>query len=285
MDLQEKLASITDELGVQRADVFNDILRLNKQVTPRKPVYTHRLEPVENKVTLIPLADMHLGHRESLREKVAEAVEMILRTPGCYTVILGDAVENATKVSVGLGIYEEDMHLRDQMHLLVDLLRPLVDAGRLLGIHTGNHEFRSSILLGINPMELIASQLNVPYLDYQGFHQILVGEQEYQMMSTHGVGCGRTTGSKVNSVERMADVAPLMDLFIAGHTHIRHTHDDVRYVMQGGKLIPMKRYYVICGSFISYFGGYPEMKVLSPSSTGVTMIEFYADQHNIRVSI
>lgn len=285
MSLSEKLEKVTSELGIGTDTLLSEIAELNRQQDQRKQVYVKDDFNIRNgKISLIPLADFHIGNRQACTQKIRSFVDLISRYDHLYTILLGDAAETATRSSVGLGMYEEDMHLREQLLYLGELLQPIAQQGKLLGVHTGNHEFRSAVLSGINPMEFLASNLNVPYLGYQGFYSLQVGDQVYHMGSTHGMGSGRTTGAKVNVSERMAQVNPMCHLYLSGHSHIRSVHDGVKYyINQDNQLQSIKQYYVICGSFLGYFGGYAEQHVLSPSSIGAVQVDLYADSHDVQV--
>ncbi len=286
--LRDKLYKITNELGVNaNVESFDDIIELNRQPKSKKRVYVKDDFKIKRgKVSLVPLADIHLGNKSCDIDKLKSFIDYIGREEECYTILLGDIAENATKTSVGLGMYEEDMHLREQLVLLRRLLQPLADKGKILGIHTGNHEFRSTILTGISPMEILSSQLDVPYLEYQGHYVLKVGKQKYKLMSSHGIGSGRTTGAKINAAERLAEINPMCHLYISGHTHIKHAHEKVKYYIgEDDQLKSLKQYYAVCGSFLEYFGGYPEMQLLPPSSMGAVKIDLYADHHDIQISL
>lgn len=283
-EIAQRFKAITSELNTDRVQVFDELMQINRQRSPRKHVYTRSFNPEQGKITLIPIGDAHLGHANAETQMLQDLIQYIVDTPDCYVIVLGDMLENATRTSVGMGIFTEDIHLRDQIMLATEILEPLAESNRLLGVHTGNHEFRNAILTGLNPMELVATQLGVPYLGYQAYYVINVGSQTYRVMSSHGVGSGRTTGAKANASERMADVAPLMHLYLSGHTHIKHAHEMLKYyVDENNQLCALKQFYVTCGSFMSYFGDYAEMQILPPHTTGVPKIDCYRDTHNMTV--
>jgi hypothetical protein len=154
-------------------------------------------------------------------------------------------------------------------------------------MHPGNHEFRSACLVGVDPIELLAHMLEVPYLGYQGYTSIKVKEQVYHIMSFHGAGGGGTSGSKVNVVEKLTNINPACDLYLAGHTHFKSVHDAVTYTIDDttSTLVPRRQLFVSTGSFLDYFGGYAEMKALKPSSIGAVIIDLYGDDKYINAMI
>jgi hypothetical protein len=47
---------------------------------------------------------------------------------------------------------------------------------------------------------------------------------------------------------------------------------------------PYIKHYVVCGSFLEYWGTYPEMKLLQPSFTGVAVIKLDSETKYIQVT-
>jgi hypothetical protein len=162
----------------------------------------------------------------------------------------------------------------------------------LLGIHIGNHEYRIPKEVGLSPAEILATELGVPYLGFQGYHVLKVNSlqtnqtQVYNMMSYHGTGAGSTIGSLVNAAERGDKVCTNCDLYISGHTHAKNFHVKTVFNLDQAtaSLVPFNRYYVICGSFLEYWGSYAEMKLLPPQETGAVMITLNSSKKEIKIS-
>jgi hypothetical protein len=239
-----------------------------------------------NGLTIVPITDVHLGSKHANVPYFKAFCEYILSTPNCVTILNGDLAETATKISVGAGMFEEDIPIPAQLNALYEILKPLADAGKILGVGPGNHEERVYQMIGINPMELLAEKLEVPYFGYQGFFNIVVNDISYKVSFFHGTGGGATNASKTASSERMNKVV-LADLYFSGHTHGRQYHKDLIYQFDEelDELVPWIRTYVVGGSFLEYWGGYSEMKALAPSITGAVRIELRPDTKDIRVFI
>jgi predicted phosphodiesterase len=238
----------------------------------------------KNGLIIVPITDVHLGSKHANVPYFKAFCEYILKTPNCVTILNGDLAETATKISVGAGMFEEDIPIPAQLQALYEILKPLADAGKILGVGPGNHEERVYQMIGINPMEILAEKLNVPYFGYQGFFNVVVDKISYKISFFHGTGGGATIGSKASSAERMNKVV-LADLYFSGHTHGRQYHKDVLYIFDDelDELVPMIRTYVVGGSFVEYWGGYAEMKALAPTITGAVRIELRPDTKDIRV--
>jgi hypothetical protein len=291
MSFYESLSKVLQ--GMNRTDEYEKLITEYAKYSNgiQKEVYLHPMDVDGNKAHLIPLSDLHLGHMNFNTEKLTAFARYILETPDTYTILLGDQGETATRTSVGMGMFDETIHVREQIDLLYEIFKPIAAAGKLWGIHPGNHEYRIPKEVGICPAELLAMRLNVPYLGFQGYHVLQVRNQNtgdsqtYTMMTYHGVGGGSTIGSLVNASQRGDKVCPNCDLYLSGHTHAKNMSTSTVFNIDPVtcQLVPHTRYYVICGSFLEYWGSYAEMKLLAPQSTGAPLISFGADQKDIRV--
>lgn len=239
----------------------------------------------EHGLVIVPITDVHLGSRHANVPYFQAFIDYILAVPNCVTILNGDLAETATKDSVGAAMFEEEANIPEQLETLVEMLRPLAEAGKILGVGPGNHEQRVENLIGINPMSILADKLGVPYFGHQGFFRIVVNEIEYTCAFHHGVGGGATTGSKSSAAEKMNKVV-IADLYFSGHTHGRQWHRDLIYTFgDGDELVPLLRTYVVGGSFLEYWGGYSEMKALAPSITGAVRIQLRPDRKDIKVDM
>lgn len=265
-------------------------LRRDNRTEPKKETlrydFSQSQSVQENGLVIVPITDVHLGNRHANIAYFKQFVEYILETPNCYTILNGDLAETATKISVGMGMFEEGEHFPEQLKLLQEILEPLAKAGKILGMGPGNHEERIANMIGINPMQILAEKIDVPYFGYQGFFFLKVGDINYTFVAHHGAGGGGTNGSKANASEKMNKVCANADVYFSGHTHGKMYHPDKIFVFdEEGNLVPKIRHYVVGGSFVEYWGAYPEMKALAPSITGLTRIEFRPDVRDVRVTV
>jgi UDP-2,3-diacylglucosamine pyrophosphatase LpxH len=236
-------------------------------------------------ITIVPISDIHLGNKGCNIEKFEQALKLVDETPDCYTILMGDQAETATKTSVGLAMFEEDFHLEEQLKVLDHALKPLAEKGKILGMLTGNHEMRVSYMVKINPAELLCKSLNVPYLGYQGYILAKVGNQVYHIFASHGSSFGGSPAGKIMAARSLSKVADA-DLYLSGHTHAKlHDQDKLFRINETtGMVEPYIKHYVVCGSFLEYWGTYPEMKLLQPSFTGVAVIKLDSETKYIQVT-
>lgn len=299
MNAEEILARLKDvevKLGAQgQVKVDHDSLESFYTVRDNhrkggKRVYTYYFNEElhkQNGLIVVPITDVHLGHKCCNVPAFKAYVQYILDTPNAVTILNGDLAETATKISVGMAMFEEEDHFPKQMAMLEEILKPLADAGKILGCGPGNHEERIANMIGINPMQMLSEKLGIPYFGYQGFFRIVVNGIIYKVVFHHGAGGGSSSGSRTNTGEKMNKVIANADLYVSGHTHGRQSHQDIIYLMddESDSLIAHYRTYVVGGSFVEYFGAYPEMKALPPSITGLVRVELRPDKKDIRVTV
>ena len=288
MDLKEKLAVALSKIEdksvlTNYARKLKSINRIDNGGSTKEALIIDKSDMTEPLI-LLPLTDLHLGSKHFNYKKFKETLMLIQETDNCYTVLLGDLMECATKKSIGLGLYEEDFHVEDQIIKLYELLKPLADNGKILGAVTGNHEMRITYATSINPVKILCRELDIDYLGYQGYIGLIVGSQRYSILAHHGIGSSSTSTGKLKAMKKLGNVA-MADVYLSGHTHARMHDSDIYMAInyETGLVEPVKRDYVVCGSFLEYWGGYAEMNLLRPSATGVVSIVFYPDEKNVEV--
>lgn len=284
-NLSQKLFKILTDIGEQ--DRFRSVKKYQKLTSSTvvgKPVVVHKFNLKEDVLQLIPLFDVHWGLRTTNEEAFLKTVEHIANTPNCFTILGGDLMESATRQSVGLGIFDEKMHVQEQRHSLTEILRPLAEQGKILGGVTGNHEMRVQLFNNENPMAELCYDLNVPYWGYSAFLKLVVNDIIYHVYVHHGSSSASTRSGKMNAALRFGQVANA-DLYLSGHTHDRLAVPEIIYEIddETDTLVAKKRTYVVVGSFVEYFGGYAEMKGLSPAPTGAVLVELNGKEKDIRV--
>jgi hypothetical protein len=273
-----------------RLDRFYEIGELPDEVR-EKQVHVHKFDgvqhvsPVGNRISIVPLHDIHLGAINSNKAKFEAYVDYIVNTPDTYTIGLGDLIENATKCSIGMGVYESEFDIDQQVDQIADYLRPIAKAGKLLGLMPGNHEYRTMKLVKLDPMYLVAKELGVPYLGWSGYFKFEVGNQVYKAFTFHGASGAGSPGGRINSIRKLRDVAHDMDMYFMGHVHSKqHDTDAVYYIDEVTNTVKSKeRHYIIGGSLLSYFGSYAEMSGMAPAPQGLLRVDLYTDNHRIKV--
>lgn len=249
-----------------------------------KGVFDINLNVIDDYIKIIPIGDVHYGHKNCDVNAFLKTIEYIKNNKNTYTIIVGDLLETATKDSVGAGVLEESVHLREQITNMIKILEPLAKNNKILCAVDGNHELRIHKMLGITPIQYICDVLKIPYQQYQSYVTINLNSVKYNVMITHGKGSGSSKAARIKSIAKPSDVAPLMDLYISGHLHSDITDKDkVFYIAEDGSLKEHIRRYVMCGSFLKYFDSYAEQAVLPPNICGAPEILLYSSYKHILI--
>ncbi len=113
-----------------------------------------------NQVFIVTLSDLHIGAGD--RQYIKDIINFILSVPNMYVILGGDMINNTTKTSKGC-VLEEYATGQEQIKLLVEYMKPLVEQNRILAIYGGgNHEKRSYNDCFISIPEIVATMLGIP---------------------------------------------------------------------------------------------------------------------------
>ena len=188
------------------------------------------------------------------------------------------------------------MTIEEEQELLVELLFPIKD--KILMMTQGNHEYRSSLLCGIDPLRYVARSLGLlekgRYCDGAYLLTLLFGKRNgtdkvtnsYVIFGIHGgSGGGRRAGSTANALEDMNKIIPNADLYLHSHTHTQILYPDSIFVYNPTSKTLQRHYrtYYNTNSFVEY-GGYAEMKGYKPTDTtpNVLRVRMIRDKGKMR---
>ena len=241
----------------------------------------------EEVIRLAPIGDLHIGLPE-FRRDILEEFLVYCKQNNVYLLLMGDLVDMAIKDSVG-DVYEAELSPQEAIDTLVEILNPYSD--RILGILSGNHEWRIEKTVGLNIPKTLCSILNLRpiysdgaiYLYLQlgkNSHSRLIG---YKVYALHGWGGSRTIGAKSNNLEKAGYITDANCVIMA------HTHNQIsfpRYFftfdnrMHSLKLVTQ----VLVNS--GNFCGYPKYAVrrgFSPTGIITPIIEFSGRENKVKV--
>lgn len=123
-------------------------------------VFSKRIDA--DKAFLVVLSDIHSGSND--RSYFQDIISFILSIPNCYVIVGGDAGDFITQGSKGITL-DEDLCGDAQIYALVEDLKPLVTAGRIIAIgENGNHSSRIMESVYISPNKMLAVLLGIPKL-------------------------------------------------------------------------------------------------------------------------
>jgi len=228
-------------------------------------------------IKVVPISDVHYGHKMHLSEEFMEHLKWIENTPNVFAFLPGDLMENALGNSIGGAVYESESMPRKQIHDMVQLLAPI--AHKILWALPGNHEDRTHKNAGINPMEWLCDQLKIPFVDDAVHATIWWKGNHFNFYNWHGSSGSQLKGTKLNAVQRPAKFMEHVHFIIMGHLHDKITNP-VPVIVRDYKNFRLelkKQFLVLCPSFLGYFGTYASKVAMEPGINGVTACEIYAD--------
>ena len=247
-----------------------------------------------NSIQILPLGDLHIGDPNCDIDGIKKAIKYIEETPNCYTILNGDLMNNALKTSKS-DSYVETMSIEDEQDTLIELLTPIKN--KILFMTQGNHEYRTTLLAGIDPCRSVARELGLLskglYGDNSYLITLLFGKRNgtdkvtntYTIFGMHGCGGGRRIGSTANGLEDMSLIVANADLYIHSHTHnqINFTKPIYVYNQNNKELELHNRVFYNTNSYVNY-GGYAERKKLAISDTepSVVTIDMVRDKGKMR---
>lgn len=275
--------------------VFVHLPRPDRPWQPKNPAFSRHVaektpwvrvqfpDSSRRRLDIVPIYDVHYGHREYRREKFLEYLEYIRRTPSVFTFLGGDIIENASRESVGAGVYEQSVMPNEQIHEIVNLLRPL--AHKIMFSIRGNHEYRSMKVLGIDIGQVIAEALSVPYFAQPVYADLSWKGYSWRIHAQHGSSAAQTHGGQINAATKVVPVqGDFTHAFFSGHTHSSKSiaGNAVCRNWETGELEERKYFVIIMPSFLGYFGTYGAERGWAPPSSGSVRLSLYpnGDYHH-----
>lgn len=250
-------------------------------------------------VTIIPIADVHLGAEECEKEKFERFIQLVKDTPNTYLLLGGDLCNNSTRSSIG-SPFTEVLRPFEQKRMMANILAPVRD--RILCAVQGNHERRSNKDADDDPMYDIMAKLDLEdvYRENIAILKIQMGvpttsggarnngayRPVYHIVVTHGAGGGYLPGASINRGQRYGYIFDGMDVLVLGHTHqpnlakyrkIQIDSFNNRVTMQDFKV-------VIATSWLDY-SGYPVQKMLYPAAFAEQTLQLSGKTKEITVTM
>lgn len=257
-----------------------ETIKVNLNEETKKPI---------KELTILPIADVHIGDKLCNLKLFKEALERIKNEPNTYTIINGDLCNTALKNSKS-DVYGDCLSPMEQLNQVVNYLKPIKE--KILVMTTGNHEDRIKKETDIDVSRLIARELNIEnrYTDSWWNLFLTFGEDRkghpltYVITGTHGYGGGRKDGGKLNRLQEMSNVV-IADLYLMSHTHKPISAKSCIYVpyYQSRTLMKQEMYYLMTNSFLESDGGYAEKMGFPPSNTSLTEAQLSGVKRKIKV--
>lgn len=245
-----------------------------------------------DKLTIIPIADVHIGDKLSNLKLLKEVLERIKKEEHTYTIINGDLCNMALKNSKSDVYTGNQLSPMEQVLKATDLLEGIKN--KILVISSGNHEDRTQRETNIDVTRLIAKQLGIEdrYANGWWYLYLTFGQDKkkrpitYGITGIHGYGGGRKSGGKINRLEDMSQVV-IADMYLMSHTHKPISTKNCIYMpyYQSKALSKQEMYYLMTNSFLESDGGYAEKMGFPPSNTSITEAKLDGVKKKIKLII
>lgn len=228
-------------------------------------------------IVIYPIADVHYKAIGCLEEEFKKFVKKILAQDNAYVILCGDLIDNNIVGSVASPF--DGLRPREQKREMAEILKPLAEANRIIGILPGNHETRKANKeADDDAMYDIAAKLNLEdvYRENMLIIKIQFGDKAanglknptYVLGAVHGNGGGARTGSAVNRTEDFGMVFDGLDVLISAHVHKSFRNVPAKIVIDkfNNKVSEKPFINICCPSWLSY-AGYPVKGMLRPATT------------------
>src|SRR5690348_3493931 len=226
-------------------------------------------------VDLAPIYDAHFGNKAHDHELFTKHKGWVVRSPYALTWNGGDWCENASKLSVGAGVYEQDYNPQNQfVHAVVDFMD--LSAKMLFSIN-GNHEGRNSVM-GIDMSHWVAMMARIPYFPDYVFLTIRFRGNRFRAVVHHGSGAAATAGGQMMAAIKDSYWAKA-DLYFTGHLHTGNVKllSQVDFDQATGKAFQRDGFAISCPSYLRYFRTYAAQKRYPPGTRGMSVARLQPD--------
>lgn len=248
-----------------------------------------------DKISLLPLADTHIGDVHCDMPLILDTVARIQETPNYYTILDGDLMNTAI-IGSKSDIYHDQMPPSEQLAKCAELFGGLAEAGKILAVLPGNHEERISRVAGVDMTQTLCRELGIEgvYSPSSAVVFLRFGENRkkgrkykivYSIYVNHGRGGGRRPGGKINSLEDLARIVTA-DIYLTGHTHMPAVFRQAHYIATPQCTISRReRVFVNTASFLDWDGSYADRAGFVPNSKKMPVIHLDPEEHHITVTI
>lgn len=224
---------------------------------------------------VVILSDVHYGHNACNTENFLDDIEYIKNNDNVYAILTGDLIENASKLSIAGGVYEQHSIPNEQIQEVTELLKPI--AHKILWYNSGNHEQRTMDHMGIDIGEFIAHELKIPYFNEPVYVDILWEGKRWTVFSQHGSTSSLTKGGKINAASKPINWLEFCNFVIMGHVHDKMTNEVTRICRDTAnfRLTEKRQYVIVAGSYLRYFNTYGSRKGYAPPTKGRIALKLY----------
>lgn len=251
-----------------------------------------------------PFGDIHMGSIDSAEGDFNSKVIECVNRENSYALGIGDYADCITKNDPrfdmdGLASWVEKGNIVESQRIrVVEAFKPLVEAGKLIALGTGNHEEEIHLRHQCDITRNICRDLKVPYAGYSCF-VILTFRREnsneshqYIWHSWHGAGAAQTEGARLMRLMRLVNDIQA-HIYTMGHLHAMTSHTPDRLMCVRGRVKSIKLVATITGSWLRAYtqpkgeqilnASYAEKKGYKPSRIGCPVIKICPERDELAI--
>lgn len=236
---------------------------------------------------IINLGDVHYGNIACKKNFFKKVVNYIKDSSNVYWLSTGDMLD--VNISKSPFYDPSSLEINEEFNEIVDILEPI--SGKCLGFTGSNHSHRVHKLSGLNLDQILAKFCNIPYLGNTGLINCTFLNNRknlsYYISMTHGFSGGTTLGAKANSVQRLYDMVPNVDICLEGHTHTFITTVKEVYSINrsSNKLTSNTVTLCVCGHCLDWAKSYASAGKYQPTPIGFPLITLTSKQKNVDIKL
>ena len=192
-------------------------------------------------------------------------------------ILMGDLMENGLPQSMGLSHWKQKYGPQQQKEIVIDMIEKIKD--KVIGVHAGNHEDRTTKVTEMEPIRDICNTTGVNQYGY-GTHSVfkLSKKYKYSIYTFHGKSSAQFEHTKINSCIK-ADNSIEADVIGMGHVHHLASSPRRKFAEDGFKL----KWYVLSGHFLQWVDTYAQKSLMTIGKDGAAMIYLKNNRWDIDV--
>ena len=257
----------------------------------------------ENEWQLVPIGDIHLGHKNVDLDLLKKIIKYVEETDRCYWIGMGDYCDAITAKDRRYDLNSIDPRFPTpdkQYRAIREMFEPIKD--KCIGLLDGNHDYLHWREHNHNYVDDLAYDLGVAYLTMDAYVRLVFvrksGKKPKQnrldIYAHHGWTGARTLGGRINRITDLANIFPNLPLYLMGHVHLLGAVPPRIQLSVDNRLnvVEQRQYFVFTGSFLKGYMpdamSYVEMKTYVPTTLGSPIITIRIDDakpNPIRISV
>jgi len=207
-------------------------------------------------------------------EKKAKEIRKYIQEENAVWVGMGDMAECSTRRSVGAGIYQQVIIPKEQIKYLREFLKPI--ANKCIGMVNGNHEDRIFKDDGVDILDIICYELEIPYCGCEIFGSIVKEKKAYTFYGVHSRMGNKTAGLALNASER--DIEKMLGNFqilMRAHAHKNAVQISEYFEIdtRNNTILSRPRVILMTGHYTNRRDSYVAQKPQRPEPKGTIALE------------